>query len=119
MTPVWWMAGSALLAWLAAAALGGSAVWPEALYGMLAPLVATCATWVVTARTYRATPQRLTGVMVMGLAVKAVFFAVYVVVMLRGLGLRPRPFVASFTLFFIGLYGLEALFLKRLFSDKF
>jgi hypothetical protein len=58
----------------------------------------------------------LTDVMVAGLAVKAVFFGVYVVVMLRGLDLRPAPFVGSFTGFFIALYGLEALFLKRLFA---
>ena len=83
---------------------------------MLGPLVATTATWLVTERTYRVAPQRLTGVMVGGLAIKAVFFAVYVAVMLRGLEVRPRPFVFAFTAFFIGLYGLEALFLKRLFK---
>jgi hypothetical protein len=95
----------------------GGRLHPELFFGMLAPLVAACGTWIVTERAYRTNPQALTGVMVTGLAVKAVFFGVYVVVMLRGLDLRPAPFVASFTGYFVALYGLEALFLKRLFAS--
>jgi hypothetical protein len=55
------------------------------------------------------------GVMVTGMAVKAVFFGAYVVVMLRVLALRPGPFVASFTSYFIALHMMEALFMRRLF----
>jgi hypothetical protein len=36
--------------------------------------------------------------------------------MLRGFALRPVPFVASFTSYFIALYAMEALFLRRLLS---
>jgi hypothetical protein len=32
--------------------------------------------------------------------------------------LRPVPFVVSFTSYFIGLYLMEALYLKRLFSKR-
>ena len=49
-----------------------------------------------------------------GFAVKAVFFAVYVVVMLRGLHLQPLPFVVSFTSAFIVLHVTEAILLQRL-----
>jgi len=38
-------------------------------------------------------------------------------VMLRLLSLRPAPFVASFTVYFIGLYLTEALYLRRLFRS--
>ncbi len=117
MTPVVWMAGAGLLLWLVLRGMFGAAVDPEARYALLAPLVATSMTWVVTARTYRRNPQGLTAVMVVGMLIKAIFFAVYVAAMLRGLDMRPRPFVLSFTVFFIVLYGLEALFLKRLFAD--
>jgi hypothetical protein len=34
--------------------------------------------------------------------------------MLRVLSLRPRPFVALFVSYFILLYAMQALFLKRL-----
>lgn len=117
MSPLLWMAGAAVLLWLVMAVAGGAGMHPEALYAMLGPLAAACGTWVVTERTYRRHPERLTGIMVAGLLVKALFFGAYVIVMLRTLGVRPQPFVASFTVFFIGLYGLEALFLKRLFRS--
>jgi len=32
------------------------------------------------------------------------------------MGVQPVPFVASFTTYFIGLYLVEALYLKRLFN---
>jgi hypothetical protein len=46
-----------------------------------------------------------------------VFFGAYVVVMLRVLALRPGPFVASFTSYFIALHMMEALFMRRLFHS--
>jgi uncharacterized membrane protein YdfJ with MMPL/SSD domain len=49
---------------------------------------------------------------------KMVLFGAYVVIVLRGLSVRPVPFVASFTVYFIGLYLVEALYLKRLFAGK-
>jgi hypothetical protein len=51
-----------------------------------------------------------------GLAVKAVFFGAYVAGMLRVIGLRPVPFVVSFTSYFIALHVTEAMFLRRLFK---
>ena len=116
MTPLAWLAAAGVVPWAILTVVGGSRLHPELLYGMLGPLVATCVTWVVTERAYRRQPASLTGVMVAGLVVKAIFFAVYVIVMLRGLNVRPALFVAGFTGFFVSLYGLEALFLKRLFA---
>ena len=116
MTPVAWLIAAAVVSWVVIATVAGPRLHPELLYGMLGPLAATCATWVITERTYRARPAALTGVMVVALVVKAVFFGVYVIVMLRVVEVRPAPFVAGFTGYFIALYGLEALFLKRLFA---
>jgi hypothetical protein len=52
-----------------------------------------------------------------GFAAKMVFFGGYVVVVLRVFGVRPMPFIASFTTCFIGSYLVEALLLKRLFRS--
>lgn len=90
---------------------------PEALLGMLGPLVSALATWVVVARTAAVAPAKVTGVMVTGLAVKMVFFGVYVAGMLKGAGLRPGPFVVSFAASFIALHAMEAGFLRRLFAE--
>jgi hypothetical protein len=90
---------------------------PEALLGMVGPLVSALATWVVVARTAAAAPEKVTGVMVTGLAVKMLFFGVYVAGMLKGAGLRPAPFMVSFAGSFIALHAMEAGFLRRLFAE--
>ena len=116
MTPLWWMVGVSVVSWLGVSAIAGSTASPEVFYGMLAPLLATAGTWVVTANTHRSRPEGVTNVLIGGLAVKAVFFAAYVVVILRVAGARPLPFVISFTAYFVALYGMEAWFLRRLFA---
>ena len=116
MTPVWWMVGLSGLSWLVAAALLDTQARIEVLYGMLGPLAMVIGSWVLMERAYRRNPDRLTAVMVAAFAGKLVFFGAYVAVMLRVLSLRPRTFVASFTSYFIALYLIEALYLRRLFA---
>jgi hypothetical protein len=112
--PLAWMAGAGLVSWLVVSAIGGSRVNPEALFGMAGPLAGACATWVAIHRAHTSAPERLTAVMMGGFGLKMVFYGAYVAVMLRGLQLRAVPFVVSFTGYFIALYALEALFLRRL-----
>jgi hypothetical protein len=81
---------------------------------MLGPLAMVTGSWVLMERAYRRNPQRLTAVMVGAFAGKLVFFGAYVAVVLRVLSLRPRMFVASFASYFIALYLIEALCLRRL-----
>ena len=116
MTPVWWMVGVSGVSWLMAAALLDAQARIEVLYGMLGPLAMVVGSWLLMERAYRRNPERLTGVMVAAFAGKLVFFGAYVAVMLRVLSLRPRTFVASFTTYFIALYLIEALYLRRLFA---
>jgi hypothetical protein len=120
MTPLWWMTGLSVAAWLvvsAVAKLAGMSVHPELSWGMAGPLASALVTWVVASRIFAADPARLTGVMIVGFAVKLLAFGVYVAVALRPLGLRPVPFMLSFTGFFIALHVLEARFLRRLFAS--
>ena len=108
------MAGLSGLSWLVAAGLLDTQARIAVLYGMLGPLAMVAGSWVLMERAYRRNPQRLTGIMVAAFAGKLVFFGAYVAVMLRVLSLSPRPFVASFTGYFIALYLIEALYLRRL-----
>ena len=110
------MLGGAAVAGVVAAEAVGPALRPDVLFGMLAPLLAAVVSWTLAERTYRRSPAQLTGLMVMAFAGKMVFFGAYVAVMLRGLALRPVPFVVSFTASFIGLHLAEALCLRRLFQ---
>ncbi len=91
MTPVAWMLGIGLGGWLAVTLVAGERVNPEVFAGMIGPLVTAVATWVWVARVHAVTPERLTAVMVAGFGAKMVFFGAYVVVALRGFGLRPDP----------------------------
>ncbi|MCC7417627.1 MAG: hypothetical protein IT176_10840 [Acidobacteria bacterium] len=118
MKPIAWMAGASVGTWLAAAAVAGAGVRRDILLGMLGPLAIACGTWAVMVRAYRVNPQRLTAVMMGAFGVKLVLFGAYVAVMIRSAAVQPVPFVASFTAYFIGLYALEALFLKRLLAER-
>lgn len=118
MKPVAWMVAGGLGSWLAMAFVMDSRTWLEVLAGLLGPLVAAIGTWVLMARTYRRAPSELTRLMSAAFVGKMVFFGGYVAVMLRGLGLRPLPFVASFTGYLIVLYLVEALLMRRLFANR-
>jgi hypothetical protein len=111
-----WMVGLSLGSWLAVTMLKGDAN-PEVLFGMVGPLLAACTSWVAVERMHAAAPERVMSVMLTAFMVKMMFFGVYVAGMLRGLELRRTPFVVSFTVYFIALYAMEALFLKRLFES--
>jgi len=108
------MTAAAVVSAIAAAAVAGRAA--EVLLGMLAPLAAATVSWVVTERAYKRVPERLTGLMIGAFGVKMVFFGAYVAVMLEVAGLRPTPFIVSFTSYFIALYLTEALLMRHLFA---
>ena len=118
MNEVRWMSGAAVASWLAASVVFGTALTGELLLGMVGPLAAVVVSWVVAERTWRASPERLTAVMIAAFAAKMVFFGVYVTIMLKVLNVRPLPFVISFTCSFIGLHLFEALCLQRFFAAK-
>ena len=112
------MVAGSVASWLAAAAVVDRRTSIEVLCGMCAPLVAVSGTWFLVEWTYRRNPQGLTPLMGVAFVAKMVFFAAYVAVMLRLLELRPAPFMVSFTAYFIALYLMEALYLRRLFSGR-
>ena len=85
------------------------------LAGMFGPLIAVTTTWILVAKLYRRHPAAVTQFMLAAFAGKLIFFGMYVTVMLGLLSLRPIPFIASFTSYFIVLYLTEALYLRRLF----
>ena len=112
------MAGAAIGSWLTVSAVGDDRVNPESFFGMAGPLVAVCGSWMATERVHRTAPERVLDAMIRLFALKFAFFGVYVAVMLRGLSLRPVPFVAAFVSYFIALYAMQALFLSRLTTTK-
>jgi hypothetical protein len=85
------------------------------LAGLLGPLVAVLVTWVMVSRTFRRDPARVTNLMLGAFLAKLLFFAAYVIVMIKVLAVEPVAFAVTFTAAFIALYAIEALMLARLF----
>jgi hypothetical protein len=112
--PVIWMIGASVASFLALIVATGSRLMPELLLGMAGPLMSAVVTWQVLERTQSSAPERLTGVMITAFGIKVLLFAFYVVIILGLLELRPRPFMLSFTGYYVGLHVVEALFLRRL-----
>jgi hypothetical protein len=108
---------SALSGALATAALGargGAEVW----LGMMAPLVVVSGTWIITARTFRRNPERVTSLMMTAFVGKLVLFGVYVTLVIGVFHVRPMPFAVSFASYFIALHMAEAICLQRLFAER-
>jgi len=113
-----WMSAAAVGSAVVAVAIAGRQTAADVTLGMLGPLAAATVSWVLTERTYKREPARVTGLMIGAFGAKMLFFGVYVAVMLEVVGLHPTPFVASFTSYFIALYLVEALLMRSLFAKS-
>ena len=113
MKPIFWLASASAVS----AALLGARFGREVWMGMLAPLIIVSATWMLTERVHKANPA-VTSVMITAFAGKLVFFGAYVGLAIGVLGVKPVPFAASFTGYFIALHMIEAHWLKRLFVSS-
>jgi hypothetical protein len=85
------------------------------LAGLLGPLVAVAATWIVVSRVHHRNPGGVHAVMLGAFGVKAIFFAVYAVAVVKGFGVDVTAFGLSFAVCFITLYAIEAALFARLF----
>jgi hypothetical protein len=113
-----WMVIVSLAAWLTVGVWLDGRTKVAVLLGMSAPLVMTTGSWMLAERTYKRDPQAVTSLMIGGFLFKVVFFGLYVAATMTLLSPRPVPFVASFVVYFVGLYLTEALLLRRLFTGN-
>jgi hypothetical protein len=112
MTVIAWMTGICLASWLAVAALVPSATAAAGL-GMAGPLVAADATWWLISRAARRDMASVQAVLLRSFAAKMIFYAAYLVVVVRVVSVDFMPFVVSFTSYFVALHATEALLLRR------
>jgi hypothetical protein len=113
MTAVFWMTAVSF-----ASAAAGALVVPdhrtELFFGMLGPLLAVAITWLLLDRAARVNPAGVTQVLLSGFVVKLLFFGIYVAAVIKLAGVDRVPFVLCFFSYFVALYGVEALLLRRL-----
>lgn len=118
-TPVAYMTGVGAVGYATAAGLSGEMANPEVALGLAGPLVSAVVSWLLMVRAAAGGQARLMALMVKAMAAKMALFGAYVVVLFVLFRPRPVPFAVSFTVFFVVLYALEALFLKRLIATGF
>ena len=109
---------TALIVIATASLLGYQGIARPVFGGMIGPVTAVVATWIVAVRTLHGNPAALTRVLVTAFLVKVLFFTGYVVVMIKLAELPARPFGLSFMAFFIGLYAVEAGLFARLLAGR-
>jgi hypothetical protein len=117
MKPLLSMVGAGLLVWLVATTLLGMQAATAAALGTIGPLVAACGSWMVIERTMKREPTQVTPMMMKLFAAKMLFFGLYLVLAVVRLGMPPVPFMVSFTMAFVTLYLMEAVYLQRLFAN--
>lgn len=97
------------------ASLSGGAPMSIVL-GMAAPLAVAAVSWIVLERAHERRPEGASGVMIKLLGAKMVFFALYIPAVVLLMPAAVTPFVATFVANYILLHGIEAWYLRRLFS---
>ena len=86
----------------------------ETLLGMAMPLGVTSFSLAQSERIFRRNPTLLTQYMITAFAGKMLIFGIYIVAVLMLLTVAPKPFIVSFTLYFVALHLFEAIRLRRI-----
>lgn len=110
------MTAGCVVSWLVVSLVLAPTARGEILMGMLMPLLVASVSLVLADRAYRRDPQLLTPFMAKAFVGKMVVFGVYVVVVVAALAFDPKPFIISFTVYFISLHLFEAVCLRRMFD---
>jgi hypothetical protein len=113
------MAGAALGCFVVVSLLTAGRSPLAVLFGLLGPLAAAVASWVLIERAYHQSQARASALMVKLFGAKMVFFGAYVAAVVLWLLPEARvPFVVSFVSHYILLHLMEALCLRRLFAAR-
>ena len=114
MKLLWLMLAGSILTAIILTILVGTQNRMEIWFGMAGPLIATIASWIAMVRQYNRSNQGMTRLLMKAFAAKVVFFAVYIIVLLRNHCVRPIPFVLCFAGFYLALHIVEAIGLSRM-----
>lgn len=114
MKLAWWMLAGSVLAALALTWIVGTRFRLEIWLGMLAPLVAALASWIAMVRHRASSTRGMTRLLLQAFAAKAIFFAVYIIALLKNHWVQPTQFVICFAGFYLALHFAEAMGLRRM-----
>ncbi|HSW39303.1 MAG TPA: hypothetical protein VLL97_07415 [Acidobacteriota bacterium] len=109
----WMLAGSIISAFVLIAALG-TELRNEIMFGMLGPLLSALVSWVFMIRQQQIDPHGMTRLLIKAFAVKVIFFAIYITVLISSNLVQTVPFALCFAGYYLCLHLVEALGLHRL-----
>jgi len=90
----------------------------EIFLGMAAPLLLSIVSIMWSESSFKKSPQHLTNTLIKSFIVRAIFLALYFILIFTFYNFEPIPFIISFTSFFIIFYVIEALYLQKLTNSK-
>lgn len=90
----------------------------EIFLGMIAPLLLSIVSILWYETSVKKSPQQLTNTLIKTFIARAVFFALYFILIFTYYDFEQIPFIISFTSFFMIFYVIEALFLQKLIKSK-
>ena len=108
------MIAASVVSGLALLVMTGGQYVPEVTAGMVGPLVVAVITLTLASRP-ASNPATVQARMLVGFVVRLLFFVAYVVILVRGVGLRPVPFIATFAGYLMALYAAQIVLMRRLF----
>ncbi len=90
----------------------------EIFWGMLGPWLVGIVTIILVQHTFRQKPQDLTKLMIKSFFGKMLFYSVYISLLIIFGSMETVYFVISFTVYFIVLHIIEALYLQSIFKPE-
>ncbi|NQT98286.1 MAG: hypothetical protein HQ562_11145 [Candidatus Marinimicrobia bacterium] len=90
----------------------------EIFWGMLGPWLVGIVTILLAQHIFRQKPQDLTKLMITSFFGKMLFYGVYISLLILFGSIETVPFVISFTVYFIVLHIIEALYFQSIFKPK-
>jgi hypothetical protein len=114
MKLVYWMISASILSALILTILLGADIRTAIWLGMLGPLASAAASWIAMERQQARHPRGMTRLLIKAFAVKMVFFAIYITVLLSLKLVQPVSFIISFACYYLSLHIMEAIGLRRL-----
>jgi hypothetical protein len=86
------------------------------LIGMIGPLTAAIASWILLERVHARSPEQVSGAMIKLFAAKLILFGAYAALAVLLMPTGRIVFVVSFVAHYILLHMAEAVYLRRLFA---
>ncbi|MFQ6678601.1 MAG: hypothetical protein ACE5D0_09830 [Fidelibacterota bacterium] len=90
----------------------------EIFLGMIAPLIIGIVSILFISDVQKKSPEKVTNILIKTFLVKMIFYGVYFIYIFTFYTFNPKPFIISFTGYFLTLHVSEALFLKTIFTNK-